>query len=171
MYCRNCGKPLNPDCRFCENCGAAVEDNNSSTNNAYNTYDTNNTYNTNNYRYDVKAPVQKRELAMAIVLSIITCGIYGIVWFINLTNDMNRITGNNTDTSGGTCFLLGLVTCGIYTYYWAYRMGQKNDQLCKKPDGSSSVIFLILAIFGLGIVNYIIAQNSINEAMKEQAGQ
>lgn len=160
MFCKNCGKSLTPGVKFCEDCGTATEN-----------VSDNNFTNESNSRYAVKASVQKRELATAIILSIITCGIYAIIWFVNLTNDMNRITGNNSDTSGGTCFLLSFITCGIYTYYWSYKMGQKNDQLCKNPNGNSHIIFLILAIFGLGIVNYIIAQNSINEAMKEHSNQ
>lgn len=60
--------------------------------------------------------IQKRNIAVCIILSIVTCGIYGIYWFICLNNDTN--TASNTfGTSGGVAFLLTLVTCGIYGIY------------------------------------------------------
>lgn len=31
--------------------------------------------------------IQKRNIAMYIILSIVTCGIFGIYWFICLTDD------------------------------------------------------------------------------------
>ena len=105
--------------------------------------------------------IQRRSIAMCIVLSLVTCGIYSIYWFICLTNEMNMATPDDTyQTSGGMAFLFSLLTCGIYTFYWNYRMGQKIDSV---KNGSNAVLFLILSIFGLGIVNYCIAQSFIND--------
>ena len=64
-------------------------------------------------------PIQKRNLAMYIVLSIVTCGLFGIYWFIVVTDDVKSITNDNQSSSGGVAFLLTLVTCGIYGFYWA----------------------------------------------------
>ncbi len=41
-------------------------------------------------------------------------------------------------------------------------MGEKVDVMKGNQNGSSAILFLILSIFGLGIVNYIIAQDTIN---------
>ncbi len=110
----------------------------------------------------------KRNIGLAIVLSIITCGIYGIYWFVTLTNDANNASGHSQDgTSGGVAFLLTLVTCGIYGYYWAYKMGEKVNEakaMRNMPaDSNTSIIYLILQIFGLGIVTYALAQNELNK--------
>ena len=44
--------------------------------------------------------IQQRSIAVCIILTIVTCGIYGVYWFICLTNDAN--TASNTfGTSGG----------------------------------------------------------------------
>ena len=88
----------------------------------------------------------ERSLPVSILLTIITCGIYGIYWFIVLTDEVNQHSGED-DTSGGIAFLLTLVTCGIYGIYWAYRMG------------------MILELFGLGIIVYALAQNEINNTL------
>lgn len=105
--------------------------------------------------------MKNRNIALCIIFSIITFGIYGIYWFICLTNEMNMATPDDTyQTSGGMAFLFSVLTCGIYSFYWNYRMGQKIDSV---KNGSNAVLFLILSIFGLEIVNFCIAQSFIND--------
>ena len=69
------------------------------------------------------AMIQQRNIAVCIILSIVTCGIYGIYWFIVLSNDTNTVSNAQNATSGGVAFLLSLVTCNIYGLYWAYKQG------------------------------------------------
>lgn len=66
--------------------------------------------------------IQERNIAVSIILSFVTCGIYAIYWFISLTDDMGKLS-NDSRLSGGKCFLFTLITCGIYGIYWAYLMG------------------------------------------------
>ncbi len=108
-----------------------------------------------------------RNIALCVVLSIITCGIYGIYWFICLHNDMNEIVQDDYQTSGGMAILLTIVTCNIYGWFWAYKMGQKMDTL--KPGGNHAILFIVLQIFGLGIVNYCILQDAINNSTSNYA--
>ena len=61
---------------------------------------------------------------------------------------------------------LTLVTCGIYGFYWAYMMGKAAYTIKSQrnlPASDSSVVYLILQIFGLGIIVYALAQNEIND--------
>ncbi len=51
--------------------------------------------------------VTKKNIVTSIVLSIITCGIYGIFWFISLTDDV-RVVSDDTRLSGGKAFYLQL---------------------------------------------------------------
>lgn len=109
--------------------------------------------------------IQKRNIAVCIILSIVTCGIYGIYWFICLNNDTN--TASNTfETSGGVAFLLTLVTCGIYGIYWAYKQGEKID-VAKRNRGISSsnsgILYLILSLFGFSIIAWALMQNELNQ--------
>lgn len=105
--------------------------------------------------------MKNRNIALCIIFSILTCGIYGIYWFICLNNEMNEaIPDDKYKTSGGMAFLFTLLTCGIYGIYWNYRMGQKIDSV---KNGNNTVLFLILSIFGLGIVNYCIMQDYLND--------
>ena len=82
-----------------------------------------------------------------------------------MTNDANQLSGRTNETSGGLAFLFSLITCGIYGWYWAYKMGEKTDIIKGSPNGSSSALFLVLQILGLGIVNYALAQDAINSAV------
>lgn len=108
--------------------------------------------------------VTNRDIATCIILSIFTCGIYAIYWFISLTDELNALSGVQ-DTSGGTAFLLTLVTCGIYGLYWAYKCGEKIDRIQMQRGinaGNNGVLYLILFWFG-GIIACALIQNEINK--------
>ena len=58
------------------------------------------------------------------------------------------------------------VNCGIYTYYWMYKQGEKIDAINQargKNTSNSGLIYLLLSIFGLGIISYVLMQDSINK--------
>lgn len=146
-FCTNCGKELKEEAVFCEYCGSKVNDSINSINSSNN-----------------RPMISKRDVAMAIILSIITCGLYGIYWFIVMTDESNNVSDEKT-ASGGLAFLYTLVTCGIYRLYWNYKMGQKLYLAGKKynlPISDNSVLYLILTIFGLDIVNYCLIQSDLN---------
>lgn len=107
-----------------------------------------------------------RNIATCIILTIVTCGIYGIYWFIVLTDEIGREAGDSS-ISGGVAFLLTLVTCNIYGIYWAYKMGQLLDDAKRRRGiqvGSDmAVVYLILQIFGFGIVNNALMQSELNK--------
>lgn len=108
--------------------------------------------------------VVKRNIVTCILLSIVTCGIYGIIWFISLTDDA-RVVSGDTRLSGGKCFLLTIVTCGIYGIYWAYLMGKAMMQAKSNnnlPADDNSVLYLVLQIIGLSVINYCLIQNDLN---------
>lgn len=108
--------------------------------------------------------VKERNIALCIILSIVTCGIYAVYWFVTLTDDTNTISGD-TKTSGVMALVLTLVTCGIYGLYWAYKCGEKIDSAHQSRGEAASnggVLYLILYIFG-GIIAYALIQNEVNK--------
>ena len=54
--------------------------------------------------------VKNKNIVVCILLSIITCGIYGIIWFINMTDDAAYVNDDH-ELSGGKAFLFTLITC------------------------------------------------------------
>ena len=110
--------------------------------------------------------IEQRNIALCIILSIITCGIYGLYWIYKLTEDVNTLKGDPNATSGGIVILLGIITCGIYMWYWLYKQGDNLDQIKASrglPAGNSGILYLILAIVGLGIISYALMQNGLNQ--------
>ena len=112
-------------------------------------------------------PITKRNLATCIILSIVTCGIYSLYWFIVVTDDAKNVSNDVEGASGGTALLLSIITCNIYGLYWAYKQGERLDNARymrgMAGGGNSNILFLLLQIFGLGIVNYIIMQDILNK--------
>ncbi len=109
--------------------------------------------------------VKEKNLALCIILSIVTCGIYMYYWIVCLTDDTNEIAGEPEDTSGVIALVLTIVTCGIYGLYWAYKRGEKIDkahQLNGQAASNGGVLYLILYIFG-GIIALALIQNEVNK--------
>ncbi|OAB35297.1 DUF4234 domain-containing protein [Paenibacillus glacialis] len=109
--------------------------------------------------------VIQRNPVVAIILSFITCGIYGIYWFIVLTTDIGKLSKDPSFT-GGKHFLLSLITCGIWSIVWAYQVGKQISEAQKQRgiyEADNSTLYLVLSIFGLGIVVYVLAQLEVNK--------
>ncbi len=115
------------------------------------------------------APFQKREIVMAIILSVITCGIYGIYWFVKLTDESNMIAETPT-ASGVMALVLTIVTCGIYGIYWAYKKGETIDKFNASRGmaaTNNAIIYLVLElVFPIAI--YILLQNELNKIAQGQ---
>lgn len=110
--------------------------------------------------------IRKRNIVTSVILSIITCGIYGIYWMAVLNDDVNRLCFRNEDPSGGVVVLLTIITCGIYGYYWYYQMGEKLDcyaEACGEKRQSRGFLYLLLSIIGFGIVSNALMQDSLNK--------
>ena len=109
--------------------------------------------------------VKERNIAMCIILSIVTCGIYGLYWVVCLQDDTNALVGEYK-TSGVMVLILSIVTCGIYGLYWAFKMGEKIDRIKQSrgiPSSNSGVLYLILYLVTGGIVSDALMQYEINK--------
>ncbi|REK71860.1 DUF4234 domain-containing protein [Paenibacillus paeoniae] len=109
--------------------------------------------------------VQQRNIAVAIILSIVTCGIYGIYWFIVMTNEVGYLSGDHSFT-GGKHFLLTLVTCGIWGIVWAYQVAKQVEEAQRQRGlrmSDNALIYVVLSIFGFGIITYALVQSDVNQ--------
>ena len=186
MFCTNCGAPYNEGAVFCEACGASLTDQkaqpvqpNSEAVNPTPAPAPNPGY-TNQTQYQTPPPnmnqpygqpvarnvygIQNRSIAVAIILAIVTCGIYSIYWMIKINDEINQLAGEDSATSGVMVFLFTLLTCGIYGLFWQYKMGERVDRI-KGANGNSGLVYLILSIFGLGIIGYCLMQDTINKTV------
>ena len=144
MNCNKCGASLGANARFCAQCGSPVPQ--------------------GEVHYD--CGLQKRDIATCIILSIVTFGIYGIYWFVKMVDEVNRVSNDQSAFSGGVTWLLSFVTCGIYGWYWYYQAGKKMNyakQVRNIPaEGNIEILYLVLAVFRMGIVAKCLIQNDLN---------
>lgn len=109
---------------------------------------------------------KSKNVGLCIVLSIITCGIYGLYWLVCMADDVNTVAKRPSGTSGGMVLLLTLVTCGIYGWYWLYKSGETMDLVRTEHGegtGSLAILYLVLGILGVGIVSYALLQSELNK--------
>ena len=81
-------------------------------------------------------------------------------------NTIHTDPDEKSSKSGGTVFLLTLVTCGIYGIIWFYQVGGRMYRAGQKygmPISDNGTLYLLLEIFGLGIVNYCLLQSDLNK--------
>ena len=116
----------------------------------------------------------KRSIPLAIVLSFVTLGVYAFYWVYALTEDAHAAAGERTTASGGMVILFSIITCGIYSLYWLYKMGETIIMAKQKRgmavDTNLPIIYLVLALFGLGIVSYALMQSALNDIIDYDGG-
>lgn len=116
----------------------------------------------------------KRSLPLAIVLSFVTLGVYAFYWIYALTEDAHAAAGERTTASGGMVILFSLITCGIYSLYWLYKMGETIVMAKQKrgmtADTNLPIIYLVLALFGFGIISYALMQSALNDIIDHDGG-
>lgn len=158
MICPKCGVEIDDRAKFCPECGSSLRP------------DTEEVYvpmrETQSAPF-YRAPIVNRSIPVAIILSIVTCGIYMLYWLYCIVNDLNTASDEQNDVSAGLVVLLGIVTCGIYMLYWYYRAGQKVNRMNsfsgKPADSSLSILYLLLSLFGFSIISLALIQNELNQ--------
>ena len=108
--------------------------------------------------------IKNRSIALCILFTFLTCGIYGLYWMASINNDINKIA-NRAGQSGATIVLLTIFTCGIYGWVWMYNSGDTLDRVRVangEPANGLVWLYILLAVFGLSIVSYALIQSEIN---------
>ena len=165
MKCKKCGTEVDDRAKFCPVCGEPLVfgDAPQAPQPPRPNYAAGNSGNSGGYR----APITSRSIPLAIILSIVTCGIYGLYWMYCLANDLNTARGHEQDTSGGLVVLFSIITCGIYGLYWYYtaagKVGEVQEFDRRPRDSSLGILYLLLALFGFSIVSMALMQNELNK--------
>ena len=165
--CKNCGSEIPSGSAFCPKCGAKVESQ-SAPETDYSKSSSN--YGASDGGFGAPAGgrrlnIQKRSIGVCILLSIVTCGIYSLVWFYNLVTDMNAACPSPDDMAPGTVLLLNIITCGIFGAVWYYKAGEKVDRLKAangQPASYSAVLYLVLSLISFSIIASALLQNELN---------
>ena len=104
--------------------------------------------------------LENRNIVKCILLSIITCGIYGIVWGVKLARDAVRVKDINDD---GLVEILLVLFLPFVGFFLAERKLSEGCQACGIDHKDNSVLYLVLGLLGLGIVDYCLMQSDLNK--------
>lgn len=107
--------------------------------------------------------VEDRSLFLYIILSLLTCGIYGYYFIYRMAEDVNTACREDGGRTPGLAefLLLSIVTCGIYTLFWMYDLGnrlQYNGRRYGVPvqeSGATILLWYLLGFLCCGIGPYI----------------
>lgn len=118
-----------------------------------------------------KGFVQNRNIALSLILSIVTCGIYGLYWIYCLAKDVNTLCNAQNKPMGtepGLVVVFSLVTCGVYDIYFYWKSAKLLHSLTYSNYAveDNSLILALLQVFGLGIVSSCILQSTLNDIQK-----
>ena len=98
--------------------------------------------------------IYRRSVALAIIYTLITGGLYGIFWQFEIAKETNSLSENDKGFSPVWVVIFSILTLGIYGCYWSYQVGKKHDAFFKYETNDESdyrVLYLVLHI-----VNYIV---------------
>ena len=164
--CPNCAKQNRNDAKYCTNCGYSLEhvlakEDPQPTRTAETLY----AMPTRQIGAGVRAEIEERNIPVSIMLTIVTCGIYGLYWIAKINDEMDMLVDDESNISGALVVALSIVTCGIYMIYWNYKMGTKVDEL-KGTNASTGILYLVFSCLGLGIIVLAIIQDEINKVIR-----
>ena len=189
MYCKNCGKPIPDNTKFCPYCGtqfSSAESFSKAANDMFNSTEkelgsaineVRQSFNGSNPNsgqgyYNGEKLKDDRGLISYILLNLITCGIYGYYFLYKMAHDVNiACEGDGQSTAGLVQFIvLSFITCGIYSWYWYYKLGNRLAANAPKygmnfqENGTTVLLWLLfgLLLCGIGpfIAMYILIKNS-----------
>lgn len=121
----------------------------------------------------VKAMNNERALWKFIVFGILTCGIYNIVMWSGIGEDINmaasRRDGKKTMHYCLVFFLLQEVTCGIFAFIWFHQISQRIGDEARargmQTDLGASTYWLWNVLGSLIVVGPYIYVHKVIEAM------
>lgn len=112
----------------------------------------------------------RRELLPVCLLTLFTCGLYGLYWQFKTTEELKLATGK-ADLNPGLELLLTFITCGLFGIYVHYRNAMTVTERMRAlkgvhDDKSTLVLVLDLASLVVGftwIAAVVVLQEEFNK--------
>ena len=106
--------------------------------------------------------IQQRKIAKYVLLQIVTLGLYGLFFWSDWTEDLNKICEDDGKESANyiLVFILDIFTFGIYSFAWNYIHSERMYRIAPKygielKHGGSYILLLRLVLFFLPVVGTI----------------
>ena len=107
--------------------------------------------------------IKERNIVTCILLTLITCGIYGIYWMVMLAKESVSVKDPADSGILEIILMLFLPFLGIFLCEKKFAEGCIAKGI---PHTDNSVLYLILGLVGLGIVGICMLQNDLNKLAK-----
>ena len=107
--------------------------------------------------------IKERNIVVCILLTLVTCGIYGIYWTIVMTRDAVSVKDPADNALLEIILMLVLPFVGYMMVEKKFSEGL-NDKGIAHQD--NSILYLILGLVGLGIVPMCMIQNDLNKLVQ-----
>ena len=104
--------------------------------------------------------IKRRELVTAIILSLVTCGIYQIYWVVMLAREAVSVKDPADSAVLEIVLMLFLPFVGFFLAEKKFAEGCAARGIVHNDN---SVIYLVLGLFGLSIVSLCLMQNDLNK--------
>ena len=104
--------------------------------------------------------IKQRKLVTCILLSLITCGIYSIYWVIMLAKEAVSVKDPADNAVLEIVLMLFLPFLGVFLTEKKFAEGCAPRGIAHSDN---SVTYLVLGIFGLGIIGICMLQNDLNK--------
>lgn len=114
--------------------------------------------------------LETKSIAMCLLLSFITCGVYYFIWIYKIADTINRLAARDRQEGGASpiaAVLFTLFSCGIYQiyFYWKEESTVTRLKSAWNQDNSNTVLVVILGIF-FPIAALCILQDQVNSLIK-----
>ncbi len=111
----------------------------------------------------------KIDVTKAVILTIVTCGIYNLIWQYKQMETVNLLLGRQ-QFSFWKWFFLTLITCGLYHIFHEYIFGRAISEAqrihnVELPGENIATLSVVLAIIGLAFISDAIQQREINNTI------
>ncbi len=107
--------------------------------------------------------IKQRSLAKLIVLSFLTCGIYGFFFWWGYIRDINNacVCDGKKSPNYLVVLLLSGLTCGLYYLIWLYRQGERLKTMAPaygldfKEGGGNVLVYQLLGSFLISVASSV----------------
>ncbi len=106
--------------------------------------------------------IKQRKIAKYVLLQIVTLGIYGLFFWSDWTEDLNKMCEDDDKESANyiLVFLLDIFSFGIYSFVWNYGQSERMYRIAPKygiqlKHGGSYILLLRTILFFLPVVGSV----------------
>ena len=104
--------------------------------------------------------IKQRNIVTCILLSLVTCGIYGIYWLVMMAKEAVSV---KDPMDNGILEIVLMLFLPFLGFFLAEKKFAEGCAAKGVPHSDNSILYLILGLVGLGIVSACMMQNDLNK--------